>query len=132
MKKQTSSFTQSSRTRLIAYWITTGIIGLELGVGAIWDLAKIPFVTQAMEHLGYPSYFLLFMGLWKAPGVIVLLAPGFLRLKEWVYAGIVFVYTGATFSHGVMGDYKDMTGPLIFTGLTFASWVLRPTTRKLT
>jgi uncharacterized membrane protein YphA (DoxX/SURF4 family) len=83
-----------------------------------------------MTELGYPSYFLVFMGLWKAPGAVVLLLPRLPRLKEWVYAGLVFTYTGATFSHlAVEGSIH--WDPIIFTVLTLVSWALRPASRKL-
>ncbi|PSL48317.1 DoxX-like protein [Chitinophaga niastensis] len=120
----------SSRIRLIAYWVTTGIIALETGVGSVWDIMKIPFVRTILEQLGYPSYMLTIMGVWKALGVVILLAPRFPRLKEWVYAGLVFVYSGAAASHLVIGHGADAVGPVIFVCLTIASWALRPPARR--
>jgi len=121
---------KTAKGRIVAYWIITGIIATELAVGAVWDIMKIPFVKEVMEHLGYPDYFLTFMGLWKAPGVIVLLIPKFPRLKEWVYAGMIFTYSGAAFSHFAMGDGVHSVDPLVFASLTLASWALRPPSRR--
>jgi DoxX-like family len=66
-----------SRSRTIAYWVATVIIAAELGVGGVWDILRIPFVRTIMEHLGYPAYFLVIMGLWKLPGAVALLVPRF-------------------------------------------------------
>ncbi|HEY9262162.1 DoxX family protein [Chitinophaga sp.] len=120
----------ASRTRIIAFWLTTGIIALETGVGAIWDLQKTAFVRTIMAHLGYPEYILTIMGVWKVLGVIALLMPGFPRLKEWVYAGLFFTYTGAFASHLAVGQSAAAVAPLIFAGITMASWALRPVERR--
>jgi hypothetical protein len=52
--------------------------------------------------------------------------------KEWAYAGAVFNYTGAAASHLAAG--KADAGTLVFllalTGLTAASWALRPSARR--
>jgi hypothetical protein len=53
------------------------------------------------------------------------------RLKECTYAGLVFVYTGAIASRLAMDDsVVTSVGPIIFTGLVFASWALRPPDRR--
>jgi hypothetical protein len=55
----------ASRSRAIAYWVTTGLIAAEFAVGGVWDLLGVPYVLTILAHLGYPSYFAVFMGLWK-------------------------------------------------------------------
>ena len=37
-------------------------------------------------------------------GAPALLVPGFARLKEWAYAGVMFDLTGAAVSHLAVGD----------------------------
>ena len=70
--------------------------------------------------------------MWKVLGGIVLLAPGFPRLKEWAYAGIVFDVTAAAVSIVAVGDgVLGALVPLVFLALTLASWRLRPESRKL-
>ena len=61
--------------RLIAYWVTTGLIVLETALGAEWDLARIAFVKDVFVHLGYPLYLLTLLGIWKLPAAIVLVIP---------------------------------------------------------
>jgi uncharacterized membrane protein YphA (DoxX/SURF4 family) len=126
-----TTFAAGSRSRTIAYWITTVLLAAELAVGGVWDVLQIPYVRGVMERLGYPDYFLIILGVWKLPGAVVLLVPRFPRLKEWVYAGTVFNMTGAAASHLAVGDgVETLVAPILFTGLAFASWALRPLDRR--
>src|SRR5262245_11469082 len=120
-----------SRSRLIAYWVTTVLLSAELLVGGVWDVLRIPYVRDVVERLGYPDYLLLILGVWKLPGAVALLVPRFPRLKDWTYAGLVFNMTGAAASHLAVGDGAEtLVGPILFTGLAFASWALRPPDRR--
>ena len=49
-------------------------------------------------QLGYPKYFIVFVGVAKILGVIGILIPGYPRIKEWSYAGLFFDLTAATAS----------------------------------
>jgi hypothetical protein len=70
-----------------------------------------------MEQLGYPTYFDVIIGVWKVPGGMALLVPGFPRLKEWAYAGAFFNFTGAFASHMAVGDpVGTLVPPIICTG----------------
>lgn len=120
----------SSLVKPIAYWVTTGLIVLETAVGAEWDLVRIPFVREIFGNLGYPLYLLTILGIWKIPGALVLVIPRAGRLKEWAYAGLFFVYTGASASHFMHGDIANGWSPLVFALLTVASRALRPESRK--
>jgi hypothetical protein len=120
------------------YWITTTLIALETLVGGFADLTRGrtvlvsgPFVTDVLAGLGYPAYLLWILGIWKILGAITLGVPGFLRLKEWAYAGIVFELSGAVASLAACGRSADLIAPLFLLGLTFASWALRPPSRTL-
>jgi hypothetical protein len=117
--------------RLIAYWLFTVFVAFELAAGALWDLLHIEYVRVALAHLGYPLYLLLILGVCRVPAALTLLVPRFPRLKEWVYAGAFFEYTGAAASHFLVGDHTQQVGPLIFSGFTMLSWALRPAPRRL-
>jgi DoxX-like family len=121
-----------SRGFAIAYWVTTILIASEMALGGAWDLLRITYVRSVIEHLGYPNYFLLIIGVWKIPCAVALVAPRFPRLKEWAYAGAFFNYTGAVASHLAVGDgVSKWLGPLAFAAITLASWALRPPNRRL-
>jgi hypothetical protein len=53
------------------------------------------------------------LSVWYVLAGIALLAPNYARLKEWAYAGLIFNYTGAAFSHLAVGDHAVMLiGPI--------------------
>jgi hypothetical protein len=126
--------TTATRFRKIAYWITTALLAWELAFGALWDfnLVNRSFVSGIMQHLGYPPYLAIIIGLWKVPGAIAVLIPGSPTLKEWTYAGAFFTFSGAAASHFAVGDgVGAIIAPLIFAAVTIASWALRPPSRRL-
>lgn len=115
----------------VLFWITTGIVALETAVGAQWDLARNIFVTTTFDHLNYPLYLLTIIGIWKIPAFIAILIPRFPIVKEWAYAGLFFVYTGAAASHFAVGDPTiAWIGPILFALLTIISYLLRPISRR--
>lgn len=118
----------STRARSVAYWVTTVAVAAELAVGGVWDLLRTDYVRDVVEHLGYPTYLLTIMGMWKLPGAVVLLVSRFDRLKEWVYAGAVINYASAAASHVIVGDSLNaVVAPTSLLALTIASWALKPT-----
>jgi hypothetical protein len=127
-----ASSASSSRSRTIAYWVTTVIIAAELAVGGVWDILRTEYAREVLEQqLGYPAYFSVIMGVWKVPGAVALLVPRFPRLKEWAYAGATFTYTGAAASHLAEGDGAGaLVAPIIFAAIALASWALRPSARR--
>jgi hypothetical protein len=121
----------SPRLRAAGYWAATVCVAAELGVGGVWDIARLPFVADVVAHLGYPSYFLVLLGTWKVLGAAALLVPGRPLLKEWAYAGAFFTYTGAMISHLATGYALPEVAVLgVMTALTVTSWALRPASRR--
>ena len=118
--------------RIVSYWVFTGLVAFEMVAGSLWDVLRIEYVRVVLTHLGYPLYLLFIIGSWKLPCALVLLAPRFLRLKEWAYAGAFFNYSGAAASHVLAGDGPDRwVGPIVFAAITLASWALRPPARRI-
>ncbi|WP_068504756.1 DoxX family protein [Paenibacillus kribbensis] len=104
----------------IPYWIFTGLVVLFMGMGAIADTASVPDAVELFEHLGYPDYLLPFLGIAKILGIIAILIPGFPRIKEWAYAGLVFDLTGAMYSNiakdGISAGLSFLIGYIIIAG----------------
>ncbi|GAA4640224.1 DoxX family protein [Actinoallomurus vinaceus] len=122
----------SPHSRPIGYWTATVLVAGEMGVGGIWDIARISYVRDVVTHLGYPSYFLVLLGTWKVLGAVALIVPRRPLLKEWAYAGAFFTYSGAIASHLTTGYARGELAPLtVFTALTVLSWVLRPPSRRM-
>jgi uncharacterized membrane protein YphA (DoxX/SURF4 family) len=121
----------TSQSYIISYWVTTLLIATVSLVGGVWDVLRTPYVRAVIEQLGYPSYFLIILGVWKVLAAVGVLLPGIPRLKEWAYAGLFFTFTGAIASHLAVGDaVETLVPPTICIGLLLASWVLRPSDRR--
>ncbi|MET0386608.1 MAG: DoxX family protein [Polyangiales bacterium] len=120
------------KAQTIGYWITTALVAFVFAFGGVNDLLRTPQVMEGMTHLGYPTYVATLLGVWKVLGVAALLAPRLPLLKEWAYAGMFFDLTGATVSHAASGDpLGNVITPIIISALLIASWVLRPSSRRL-
>ena len=119
----------------IIYWIATVWLSLGMISTAIVQLLKYKEGQGALDsitHLGYPAYILTLLGIWKVLGVIAVLIPKFSLLKEWAYAGFLFIMSGAIFSHLAVGDTITATLPaLLLLVLTVVSWYFRPADRKI-
>jgi DoxX-like family len=117
--------------RSAGYWLATVIVAGELGLGGVWDIARIPYVRGLVTHLGYPSYFLVLLGTWKVLGAVALVVPRRPLLKEWAYAGAFFTYSGAIVSHLSTGyDLGELWLLAVLTAFTVLSWALRPPSRR--
>lgn len=82
----------------IIYWIFTGIFAALMLFSAIPDALSTKDAVAFMTMLGYPKYFISFIGIVKILGVIAILLPIPPRLKEWAYAGLAFDLMGAIYS----------------------------------
>jgi hypothetical protein len=87
------------KTTKILYWVFTGLFAFLMFGSAIPDILMMPDAVKGIHNtLGYPLYFVPFIGVAKMLGVIAILIPGFSRLKEWAYAGLIFDLIAATYS----------------------------------
>ena len=110
-----------------AYWIITAIFaGFMLFTAlpnVMVDSGSIDLITTT---LGYPKYFIPFLGIAKVVGSIVILLPFFRRIKEWAYAGLFFDLSGATYSiiatGGLNWQIIFMILPIIFLFLSYYLW----------
>jgi len=121
-----------SKKDKIIYWIATLWLALGMTSTGIVQIMKVPMEVDMMARIGYPSYFLTIIGVWKLLGVIAVLAPRFPLLKEWAYAGFFFNMTGAVFSHLFSGSEAiELFGPMLLIVLTIISWYFRPAERRM-
>lgn len=89
----------NSKTQKAIYWTGAILISLWFGASGFCELTRNPIVWGITVKLGYPAHFIYILGVAKLSGVLVLLTPNrFLRLKEWVFAGIFFDILFAFFS----------------------------------
>ena len=110
----------------IAYWVITGIFAAFMAFSAIPDILLAPDAVTMITGLGYPAYFIPFIGVAKLLGSIAILIPGFNRIKEWAYAGLFFDLAGATYSvmakEGFQPQLTFMVLPIGFLFLSYYLW----------
>lgn len=120
------------KRKLIWYWIITVILSFCIFSGGLAQALQVKGVVQGFKPLGYPTYFISIIGVWKVLGIIAILIPGFKLLKEWAYAGIFFTMTGAVISHIASNDVSaQIIAPVVLAIFTVLSWYLRPANRKI-
>lgn len=113
--------------RKYIYTASTAVLVLETAAGAFSDLAHLPYVVQDVRSIGYPTYVLNIVGVWKVLAVGALLWPRLTRLREWAYAGVFFEMFGAFEAHVLAGDpFGKYAVPLAFSFLTLVSWWFQP------
>lgn len=94
---------------VIAFWVVTALFCLQMSFTAYAQLT-MPQVAEAFTRLGFPSWFRIELSLAKLLGVVVLLAPGPARLKEWAYAGFAIDLVSAVIAHLMVGDPAQAWG----------------------
>ena len=120
------------KRKLIWYWIITVLLSFFIFGGGLAQTLQLPEVLEGFKPLGYPTYFISLIGIWKMLGVIAILLPKFKLLKEWAYAGLFFTMTGAVISHIASNDIKaQIIAPVVLAAFTVLSWYLRPASRKI-
>ena len=120
------------KRKLLWYWIITVILSFCIFSGGLAQAMQVKGVVQGFKPLGYPLYFISLIGVWKMLGIIAILIPKFKLLKEWAYAGIFFVMSGAVISHIASGDVSiQIIAPFLLAIFTVLSWYLRPADRRI-
>lgn len=117
----------------IFYWIFTGLFSFLMLGSAIPDVMVDPIAVQGMHtELGYPTFFIPFIGAAKILGSIAILVPGYPRIKEWAYAGLFFDLIGATYSVMAIGkpDWVFMILPLALATASYVFYVKRSKLQK--
>jgi hypothetical protein len=128
-----------SKRNKIIYWIATLWLCLGMTATGITQLMLLPSDgalsppgVYGITQLGYPVYVLTIIGVWKILGVIAMLVPKFALLKEWAYAGFIFLTTGALYSHiATHHPLAELFPSLLLLALTVVSWYFRPASRKV-
>ena len=133
------SKTKMTKGQKITYWLASAILAAALVATGIQQLLRVeaagataPPYAWGIRQLGYPVYVLTILGAWKLLGAVALLSPKFALVKEWAYAGVFFLLTGALFSHLASGDpWGEFIPATFLLILTVLSWYFRPADRKV-
>jgi|SRR5687767_133818 len=106
----------------VLYWIFTILFALIMFSTALPNvMMSKDSIDLIHTRLGYPEYFIMFIGIVKILGVIGILIPGYPRVKEWAYAGLFFDLIAATVSGIAVEGFDPMQ---LFMLVFFAPGVL--------
>lgn len=116
----------------IVFRMTTIAAVLVFAGSGVGNLIHHEHIAADMKVMGYPTYFMTILGMWKVAGALTIAVPGVPRLKEWAYAGMLIDLTSAMISRGVSGfGIEHVIPPLVVCALVLTSWALRPASRRL-
>jgi hypothetical protein len=112
------------KTRIF-YWITTGLFALLMLFSSISSLVSPAQASTFFKALNMPEYLISFLSVAKLLGAIAIVVPGYPRIKEWAYAGLIYDLIGAMYCNYSSGKTTAEWLPIIFIiGLAFASYFL--------
>lgn len=106
------------KTTSILYWIFTILFAGLMAFTAVPNLLKsAESIDLIHDKLGYPVYFIPYIGFAKLLGVIAILIPGLKKIKEWAYAGLFFDLVSTVYSSISAFGFDPMM-------LTMAIWFI--------
>jgi hypothetical protein len=109
----------------VFYWITTILFSLLMLFSAISSMISPVQATEFFKTISMPAYLISFLSVAKLLGVIAILVPGFQRIKEWAYAGLMYDIIGAAYCNYASGKTTAEWAPIfLFIALGFASYFL--------
>ncbi len=79
------------------YWIFTILFAAFMLMSAIPDILVMQLAVDGFAQIGLTKHLVPFLGVAKLLGVIAILVPGFPRIREWAYAGLMFDLIGAVY-----------------------------------
>ncbi|MFW2476355.1 MAG: DoxX family protein [Sediminibacterium sp.] len=121
------------KTNKLIYWITTilfsGFMIFTAVPNIMMDTASKQLIT---DYLGYPAYFIPFIGVAKVLGSLAILVPSFKKIKEWAYAGLAFDLIGAMYSAIKVGGLDPgMSIMLLVFGAGITSYIYNQKVYKI-
>jgi hypothetical protein len=105
------------------YWIFTGLLVAFLILTSVSQITSAKDSEEVMNILDMPLYMLPFLGVGKMLAAIAILIPGYPKIKEWAYAGLMFDFIGATYSMiavgGTIDKWSFMIVPILICGFSY-------------
>jgi len=110
------------KTIKITYYVTTGIISIMM-LFIAFETLTMAEVKESMEHLGFPDYFRIELGITKIIGAILIWLPIRL-LKDAAYIGFAIMFASASIAHGTVGDpVNQVAAGVIFLAILIVSYL---------
>jgi uncharacterized membrane protein len=116
----------STKTLNTLYWAITGLLAAFMIFSSLDNVVTGEQSVQFIhDKLGYPVYFIPWIGIAKVLGAIVLLLPVWPQVKEWAYFGFFMDLSTATYSFIALGEPVAGYAPMfLFIAVLIVSYVL--------
>ncbi len=88
----------------IAYWISTGLLCLIYGLGALTYIMQRTMVEEGFVQFGYPAYLVTVLIVAKIAAPLAILSRISVQLSDLAYAGMLFHLLLALSAHLNVGD----------------------------
>ncbi|MBL7952364.1 MAG: DoxX family protein [Flavobacteriales bacterium] len=111
----------------IAYWIVNGLFAAFMIFSSLDNVVSgEQSVAFVHDKMGYPVYFIPWIGVAKILGAIAILLPMLpARVKEWAYFGLFMDLATAIYSFIALGEPASGYAPIfIFVAFLIAAYVL--------
>ncbi|WP_342089464.1 DoxX family protein [Dyadobacter sp. OTU695] len=106
----------------IAYYVATGLLSLAMALSAFAYLTN-PAIKVGFQHLGFPDYFRIELGVAKGLAAIALWLP-FRLAKDVAYIGLSISFVSAFIAHIAVGDPASVfVNPLIILTILVVSYL---------
>lgn len=111
------------KTQKIIYWVLTGLFSIMMLFSGIMYVRQTPEMLENFTKSGYPLEFMLFLGVAKIIGSILLVYPFKCKsIKEWAYSGFALTLIGAIWEH-LYKKESFFINPLIFLVVLIISYI---------
>lgn len=95
------------------YWATT-VLAMLTGATTAFMYFTSPKFIEGYNHLGFPDYFRIELGIFKIIGMFILLVPVIpARVKEWAYVGFAITFISGMIAHGTVDGLGLAIAPMI-------------------
>jgi DoxX-like family len=116
----------SPKTRFVS-WPSTILLALIYMITGIGNVIPFGHIAADMSKLGYPAYFLPFLGVCKLVAAGALVLPIAANLKQFAYVGMIIDLTGAIYSRLACHDtVLTIAIPILVLLLVAVSWSSLP------
>lgn len=106
----------------IVYWTSLALFTVGMLVSSVPSVLKLDYaVDHFWNILKLPEYLLVFTGLTKFIGLVLLYVPSIPKINEWVFAGFAFDLMGAWYCNfRAMNSFTAALPIVIFMVMLFA------------
>lgn len=110
----------------ITYWVSTSLVSLGM-ILSFFNYLFNPIMVAGYEHIGFPDWFRVELGIAKLLGGLALIIPAVpQRLKEWAYACFFVNFFSAFLAHYFVGDpVFNLVSPLVLLAILIISYITR-------